>query len=100
MGPFNNETGRYEPSPDFENGDWYIDSSLGLYIVPQGVAETEGPDGEVVAALNEIYRHAKATGPGCTGGRAVTQNVEAKLGLEFVHQTLRRFSTAIGYFTA
>lgn len=91
-----NENNQYEKTAGLENGHWYRDSDGMLYIVPteeDGLAEIEGPDGDVTDKLNAVYRD--------TAFAKVDQHqVARELGLEVVLDVLKRFDSEIGFYSA
>jgi hypothetical protein len=96
IGTRDEETGIFFKSPGLENGHWYLDDDGYLYIVPNDnydIEETAGPDNETVDALNALYREKDfdSINP---------DEVAEKLGLEFVHDVLRRFDPQSGFYTA
>lgn len=93
MGPYDNEIGRYLNPEGFMDGHWYLDEEGQLFIVPNAEAEIEGPDGEVLDALNRIYREQTFT--------EIDQNIVAEqLYLEVVLEAFKRFEPGIGFYTA
>ena len=96
MGPYDNDACIYLESPWLQQGHWYQGDDGSLYIVPttaHGLAEIEGPDGEVLDALNAAYR--------TTDFDKVDQEAVAKrLDIDVIPEVLKRFSEEIGYFSA
>lgn len=89
---YNNETGLYEECEWLMDADWFDDESGSLYIVPRPevVAEIEGPDGDLLDAMNAACRdHAEITAADCT-----------RLGLTRVDDVLKRFNPHDGYYHA
>lgn len=91
-----------ENQPCFEHGHWYLDDDHCLYIVPDdrhGLAETYGPDDDMLDALNAIYRaHDQKL---VDWFDAVDRDaIAAGLGLFVVPDWQKRFDTQCGYFTA
>lgn len=91
------ETGQCVESPCLEHGHWYFDrEQQALYIVPNdefGEAEIEGPDGDTLERLNEIYRETEF-------GQVDQETVAEALELEVVPDVLKRFDPDIGYYSA
>lgn len=93
MGPFDSEKGIYLDTEGYENGHWYLNAEGQLYIVPDAEAEIEGPDDEIEAALNTIYRDKPFAD--------INQSeVATTLGLEVVLDVFKRFSPEAGYYNA
>lgn len=94
MGPYNDESKQFEDVDGYERGHWYKRESDGaLFIVPDAVAEIEGPDDATLDALNKIYRETPFL---AVDADAVAEQLE----LEVVLDVLKRFDTAVGYYTA
>lgn len=94
MGPYNNESGKYEQLDGYESGHWYVkDSTRELYIVPDAEAEIEGPDSETLEALNAIYREKPFK-------EIDAYAVADQLGLAVVADTFKRFDPEVGYYHA
>lgn len=96
MGPQDAVTGEFLQEPGLEEGHWYLDENQQLFIVPNdryGIAEIEGPDGEVLDKLNSAYR-SKAFS-------AIDPDVIAmECGLDVVSPVLKRFDPDCGYYSA
>lgn len=92
MGPFDNESGHYLFDASYDSGHWYLLDGC-LFIVPDAVAEIEGPDGDFVESLNEIYRSS-------TFSDVDPLSVATLLGGEFIHAPLRRFDRQGGFHVA
>lgn len=78
----------------YMEGHWYMDDNLVVYIVPNdnyGLAETYGPDGAVLDAINEHHRVHKHV-----DGEAAAR----KLHLYWVPSWQRRGNIESGFFAA
>jgi len=94
MGPYNNETGLYEDVDGYERGHWYVkDDTRELFIVPDAEAEIEGPDSEMLEALNAVYRNLPFKD-------IAVYTVAESLGLSVIADTFKRFDPEVGYFCA
>lgn len=96
LGLYNNETQRHIKDDCMEKGHWYVNDAGYLYIVPNdlyGIAEIEGPDGDVLDALNKCYREASFD-------TIDPEQVAEALGLEVVAEVLKRFDSEAGYYHA
>ncbi|WP_323016417.1 hypothetical protein [Castellaniella sp.] len=83
----------------FDHGHWYQDWDGAIYIVPDdryGLAETYGPDGEMLDAINKAYRECWPT----PSWQVDPEVIAEKLDLETVPEYLRRFDPEIGYYHA
>lgn len=90
MGSYSNEDGLYFTTPDYDKGDWFLCPAGKLYIVPEGIAETIGPDNFMIEQIDQLYRD-DARNP---------QTVASELGLQIVPGYLQRHDPLCGYFTA
>jgi len=91
---YQNEVGACVKSEGLEEGHWYVDAEGALFIVPDerfGLAEIEGPDGEVCDALNDVYRAQPFE-------QVDPQAVATRLGLTVVYGWQRRFDAQAGYY--
>lgn len=87
---YDNEAGCCLPSSDLQEGHWYQDAALKLYIVPRN-GEIEGPDSDTLDMLNAAYRTAQFD-------QVDTQALAQRLDLEFVFDWQRRFDSRVGYY--
>lgn len=95
MGPFDNQTGKYVATSGYGEGShWYLDEEGRLYIVPSVDAEIEGPESDVLDALNKVYRdapHFSSVNP---------EEVAEELAIEVIPDVLKRFDPDVGYYRA
>ena len=92
LGTYDNETGLYLFDNYLFDGRWYEDSEGMLYIIPalDVVAENEGPDNEIMDAINARNR----------AGRELSDEDVLTLGLSEVPSPLKRWSPLDGYYHA
>jgi len=94
---FDNELGCYVPAEWLENGMWFVDDESHLYIVPDGVAEIEGPDGPISDALNALCRE---HGGDLPRDSELCDLLALEHGLMYVPECLHRFDHISGYYHA
>lgn len=92
LGSYNNATGLYLFDDYLFDGRWYEDSDGVLYILPalDVGAENEGPDNEIMDAINARHR----------SGRDLSETDVLTLGLIEVASPLKRWSPLDGYYHA
>lgn len=87
-----------EDNDSYMNGHWYANEETGqLYIMPNdqyGIADSYGPDDEIMSELNEIYRlHA------CVPYENIDQQqIADKLSLNIIYDWQKRGSYEEGRF--
>ena len=87
---YDNEAGCCLPSTDLQDGHWYQDAALKLFIVPRN-GEIEGPDGDVLDALNVAYFESDFD-------KVDVQALAQRLDLEPVYDWQKRFDRLVGYY--
>ncbi len=100
-GFYDNAINEYVPTPGAMTGHWYVDDDGLLYIIPRpdradGIGESFGPDGSTMDALNTIYRELGDS----RFDEADPEEIAQQLNLSTVHDSLRRFDTSAGYYSA
>lgn len=101
LGLYDNESKQYLQEPCKEHGHWYEGDDGQLYIVPNdkyGVSEIDGPDDDVLDALNAAYRQAETDG--IAFDRIDTGAIAQRLGLSVIQDVLKRFDAESGYYHA
>lgn len=93
MGPYDNATGKYLPSPDWENGQWLVHEDGRLYILPLNGDEVEGPDDNLGDQIMRVWID-------FIGEEALSERQAEALGLTIVDAALKRFDPSIGYYSA
>lgn len=91
MGPNNIAGTKYLKVKHYDDGHWYLDEQGLLFIVPNTIAEIEGQNGEILNALNQVYRETPFL-------EVNTDTVSAQLGLVLVPDIYKRFDAIIGYY--
>jgi hypothetical protein len=94
---FNNDTGRYEPAEWLEKGIWVVHPDGDWWIIPDGVAEIEGPDTPMIDKLNALCRQYDPNGENV---HLIPVEEFTKLGLYKIPDTLKRFDVQDGYYHA
>ena len=102
LGLYDNESQKYLEEPCKEKGHWYVSDENGmLYIVPNdkyGSAEIDGPDDDILDALNAAYREADTNGTDFD--RIDAEAIAQRLGLSVIPDVLKRFDSESGYYHA